>query len=181
MKKILALLILAILFFVINLYGESFKYNPFTGKLDKVNDKAVEISVEDVDSYFGDTAASPPTVESALKELAASKTVIDTTYLKLDASNDPLTGNLDLGSYNLTTIGEASAVSVITGYSTPTPSSIGTEGTIKYDSDYLYIRISNNQWKRVALSSWSVEVNNIISSSGNQIISSSGNLLVSQP
>lgn len=35
-----------------------------------------------------------------------------------------------------------------------TASSAGTVGTITYDSGYIYIAVSQNQWKRVAISSW---------------------------
>lgn len=36
----------------------------------------------------------------------------------------------------------------------PTSTSVGQAGTITWDSNYIYICISTNQWKRVALSTW---------------------------
>lgn len=44
---------------------------------------------------------------------------------------------------------------VITGNSTPTNSSITvTQGTVLYDTDYLYIAVSDNTLKRVSLTSF---------------------------
>lgn len=30
----------------------------------------------------------------------------------------------------------------------------GVAGTVRYDSDYFYVCVANNTWKRVALTSW---------------------------
>lgn len=39
--------------------------------------------------------------------------------------------------------------------STPASSSAtGTEGTVAWDSSYVYVCVANNTWKRAALSSW---------------------------
>lgn len=44
---------------------------------------------------------------------------------------------------------------VITTSKTPaTASSTGTQGQIAWDSDYLYICVATNTWKRVAISTW---------------------------
>jgi hypothetical protein len=54
----------------------------------------------------------------------AGLTTLDTRYLKLDASNDPLTGDLDLGAYNLTTTG------------------LGTFGSLVVDSPTLAVNVA---------------------------------------
>ena len=54
-------------------------YNPFTNQPDYTYDKASEISLADIYGYYGETA-SPPTVESALREVGASRaTVVSNT------------------------------------------------------------------------------------------------------
>ena len=42
----------------------------------------------------------------------------------------------------------------VTSSAPSSPSSTGNEGTIAYDSSYLYICIGSNSWKRVELSTW---------------------------
>lgn len=66
---------LLFIFLISNAYAEGRKYNYETGKGDIVNDRADEISVADDIGYFG-YIASPPTVESALLELGASRAVV---------------------------------------------------------------------------------------------------------
>ena len=73
MKKYIAIILSLI--FVSYLFAEDRKYNYETGKGDIVNNLASEISLEDIDSYYGYTA-SPPTVESALKEVGASRETV---------------------------------------------------------------------------------------------------------
>jgi hypothetical protein len=34
------------------------------------------------------------------------------------------------------------------------PTSNGNPGSIRYDSDYFYVCVANNSWKRVAISFW---------------------------
>lgn len=52
---------------------------------------ATQVSIADAGGYY--TGAD---VEAALQEVGASIGVLPTTYLKLDASNDPVTGQLDI-------------------------------------------------------------------------------------
>jgi hypothetical protein len=65
------------------------------------------------------------------------------------------------GSTNTLTTGEISATHVKTGglrlTTTQTPSSAsdtGTTGQIEYDSNYIYVCVATNTWKRVAISTW---------------------------
>src|SRR3990167_2557013 len=94
-------LIPLLLILSVNSYAEETRYNPFTNKPDFKNNKASEIKVIDPSGLYG-ASASPPTVQSALNDIAASyPTVTATPYLKLDASNDPLTGDLSGVSYTI--------------------------------------------------------------------------------
>ena len=62
---------------------------------------ADQVRIIDAGSYYTDGF-----VEGALQELGDG-TALDGRYLKLDCSNDPLTGGLDLGANSLTTTGTA--------------------------------------------------------------------------
>jgi len=62
--------------------------------------RAYQIWYDDYEGNFY-KYSSPPTVQSALRELGASHAVVHSTFLKLDASNDPLTGDLDVGNNSL--------------------------------------------------------------------------------
>ena len=64
-------------------------------------------------------------------------------------------------STNTLTTSEISATNVKTAglrlTTTNAPSSAsdtGTTGTIKYDSNYIYVCVATNTWKRVAISTW---------------------------
>ncbi len=109
MKK----LFLVLLFFLItcNAYGR----DTFGGSfVDFGPRSAFEIWLDDPNGYFGDPAnldaASPPSVQSALNELGASGVANNTTFLMLDTSNDPLSGDLDLGGHALKLDGQAASM-----------------------------------------------------------------------
>ncbi len=72
-----------------------YSFNPFSGKLEPLSSLASEISIADAGGYYTGT-----NVEAALQEIGAG-TTLDSRYLKLDASNSPVTGNLTI-SANLT-------------------------------------------------------------------------------
>lgn len=85
-KKITLHIVIVSIFLATNLYAESWKFNPHTNKLDKVNDKASEIKVDEFSSFFNQ--ASPATVQSALEQLAASyPIVLVSPYYRLDGAN----------------------------------------------------------------------------------------------
>ena len=64
---------------------------------------------------------------------------------------DP-SGNASVRTVTLSTL---SANLVISNTGIPAASSSnGVAGSIKYDSNYVYICLANNTWKRAALSSW---------------------------
>ncbi|MCK9370612.1 hypothetical protein M0R04_11940 [Candidatus Dojkabacteria bacterium] len=88
MKKYL-LSLLFISLFLASLFAEDYG--------DASPNKAKQIKVSDFATYFD--SASPATVQSALQQLSASYPVVTSTpYLKLDTSNDPLTGKLQSGT-----------------------------------------------------------------------------------
>ncbi len=46
------------------------------------------------------------------------------------------------------------------------PNSAGTTGRVTWDSDYIYVCIATNTWKRTAISTWSVATFNIVLDDG---------------
>jgi hypothetical protein len=47
------------------------------------------------------------------------------------------------------------STTVLPSTTTPTgPTSTGRKGEIRYDSDYIYICVATNTWKRTAISTW---------------------------
>ena len=68
--------------------------------------------------------------------LVIATILITVVYAGLDAKDGLLIG---VGSYTPAHIGAT-----------------GTLGTITWDSDYLYVCIANNSWKRAALSAWAI-------------------------
>jgi len=90
-------------------------------------------------------------------EILNNNVANDLRYLKLDASNDPLTGNLDLGAYDLTTTGTLQADGLVgLGGASPTTDtlvSIGSTRTIANRNVYSLssiedITITENQTGR---------------------------------
>jgi hypothetical protein len=47
-------------------------------------------------------------------------------------------------------------ITISTSQTPATPSAAGTQGDISWDSDYIYVAVAANTWKRTALSSWAV-------------------------
>lgn len=106
MKKILFLIVLLL---ITNNVEAANKYrtrqNPWSGKLDYVID-TTSLEVGDLTATGTVSGVTTISTNSTIYgNLTIGGTIIggglSTTYLKLDASNDPLTGNLDLGQYNL--------------------------------------------------------------------------------
>ena len=67
--------------------------NPTTQELDVVYNTASEIQIVDAGQYYTGTE-----VETALQEIGVITDALATTYLKLDASNDPITGDLQINA-----------------------------------------------------------------------------------
>lgn len=58
------------------------------------------------------------------------------------------------------------------------PSSPGFPGSMAYDSDYFYVAIGTNSWKRVALSTWSAGL--LLLESGDFILLETGDKIVQE-
>lgn len=72
-----------------------------------------------------------------------------TTFATLTANNTP---TFDIQPTSLTVNGNQA---IITTSQTPASAgATGTQGTICWDSSYIYICIATNTWKRVAISTW---------------------------
>jgi hypothetical protein len=74
-----------------------------------------------------------------------------------DASNNELFATSGTFSQTLTLNGEPVLTGVIDGNidwksTPPTSTSLGQEGEVAYDSGYMYICITNNNWRRLAIS-----------------------------
>ena len=79
---------------------------------------------------------------------------VDDAFLVNDAS-DTTTGTLTAAGF--TTTGTATTDVLIVGSNPPSMvSSSGTAGTITYDSNYIYVCIATDTWKRAALSTWAI-------------------------
>lgn len=57
-------------------------------------------------------------------------------------------------SVRTVTVADFSANIVISNSAPATSSSNGVAGTIRFDSSYVYVCISNNTWKRATLTTW---------------------------
>ncbi|GAG50146.1 unnamed protein product, partial [marine sediment metagenome] len=180
--------------FITPAFAEGWHYNWHTGKMDKVLDKADEISLEDVMSYYGDPPyASPPSVQSALDELGASHTTVTALYLLLDASNDPITGDLwvnaDISASN---VAVTHGFSIADKYSTVTTftsaginaaiDALGVEGgevylpegtyaiTAEIDIDANYTTLTGSGWGTILDSSASQAYGHVINFNAHEYI-----------
>lgn len=85
---------------------------------------------------------------------------VDDAFL-INNGDDTTTGTLTAGGF--TTTGTATTDILIVGSNPPaTASSAGVEGTITWDSDYIYGAVATNTWKRVAWSTWGISAENVI-------------------
>lgn len=80
---------------------------------------------------------------------------IDSYSTTIPTENDLLLGS-DSDASNATknfTVGSLRNY-MVTSSAPATASSTGIAGTLAYDSDYLYVCIATNTWKRVAIGTW---------------------------
>ena len=85
------------------------------------------------------------------------------SYWSLDTAQMGITGDKS-GLFDLTTTGDITGSKVIIANPTVpvAATSVGTKGEIAYDTDYLYVCISDNTWKRVGISTWAYISQNVI-------------------
>ena len=60
-------------------------------------------------------------------------------------------------------------INIATSQTPATKSAAGTAGDIAWDTDYIYVAIANNTWKRVAISTWGGIPENVIYAAENVI------------
>jgi hypothetical protein len=91
---------------------------------------------------------------------AQTQTVSVNNFIRSTVNTFPVANTSQLGVVKVdgTSIAAAAngVISVI-GISNSAPAtsaSIGKQGFIAYDSSYIYVCVANNNWKRVAISSW---------------------------
>jgi hypothetical protein len=88
-----------------------------------------------------------------LRKTATNTWELDTnSYLTSYTETDPTVGS-HIKAITITDISNWNSSARI-GSVPATPTSTGTEGTIAYTSDFLYVCIATNTWRRVALESW---------------------------
>lgn len=79
---------------------------------------------------------------------------VDDAFLVNDG-DDTTTGTITAAGF--TTTGTIITDILRIGSNVPASSiSVGTVGTITYDSNWIYVAVANNSWKRAALSSWAI-------------------------
>lgn len=82
----------------------------------------------------------------------------------LETTYNPWTGKFDW-------IGEAFVAAPVS------PTSSGIAGQLAYDSDYLYVCIATDTWRRTQLSTWTVSSTPLLDEDGNPLLDEDGNPL----
>jgi len=73
---------------------------------------------------------------------------------------------------------DSNSIRVTTAKTPSAPSDTGTQGDICWDSDYVYVAVANNTWKRSALSSWGFAGETMIYEDTNTMVFEDGNTMV---
>jgi hypothetical protein len=118
---------------------------------------------EDLLVIVDDPNGTPASKKITLKNLFGSvpaNTVINRLTVNanttLNGSNTTVTANLN--STGITTINQLTVANnqlrITTRDTVSSNSATGTQGQIRYDTDYIYVCVANNVWKRASLSSW---------------------------
>lgn len=101
---------------------------------------------------------------------------VDDAFLVNNAS-DLTTGTITAGGF--TTTGTATTDVLVVGSNAPgSITATGTAGTITWDSNYIYVAIANNSWKRAALSTWGVTGETMIYEDTNTMVFEDGNTMI---
>lgn len=69
-------------------------------------------------------------------------------------------------------------INIGTAQTPASPSATGTQGDIGWDSDYVYVAVSTDTWKRVALSTWGFSGDTMIYEDTNTMVFEDGNTMV---
>lgn len=100
------------------------------------------------------------------------KPVYDDIYLERDGSN--ANQNVNIGTNDL----RAGGIKITDPSAPANPTSTGTQGDIVYDNAYIYICVADNAWRRAALSTWAVIVDNLVTFSVDNILTFSGDQII---
>ena len=118
---------------------------------------------EDLLVIVDDPNGTPISKQITLKNLFGSvtaNTVINRLTVNantmLNGSNTTVTANLN--STGITTINQLTVANnqlrITTTDTVASNSATGLQGQIRYDTDYIYVCVANNVWKRATLASW---------------------------
>ena len=118
---------------------------------------------EDLLVIVDDPNGTPISKQITLKNLFGSvpaNTVINRLTVNantmLNGSNTTVTANLN--STGITTINQLTVANnqlrITTTDTVASNSATGLQGQISYDTDYIYVCVANNVWKRATLASW---------------------------
>jgi len=118
---------------------------------------------EDLLVIVDDPNGTPISKQITIKNLFGSvpaNTVINRLTVNantmLNGSNTTVTSNLN--STGITTINQLTVANnqlrITTTDTVASNSATGLQGQIRYDTDYIYVCVANNVWKRATLASW---------------------------
>ena len=118
---------------------------------------------EDLLVIVDDPNGTPISKQITLKNIFGSvpaNTVINRLTVNantmLNGSNTTVTANLN--STGITTINQLTVANnqlrITTTDTVASNSATGLQGQIRYDTDYIYVCVANNVWKRATLASW---------------------------
>ena len=118
-----------------------------------------------------------PLLGSGTSAITAMSMLADGEFIVGDGTTDPVaeSGNtartsLGLGTGDSPTFTGLTTDILVIGSNAPaTATSAGTEGTITYDTDYIYVCIASNTWERTAIATWAVAAENVIYAGENVI------------
>lgn len=148
----------------------------------------------DIDVQYGGTGVSTLTdggvlLGSGTNAVTAMTVLADSEFIVGDGTTDPVaeSGNtartsLGLGTGDSPTFTDVTATGTITtdifivGSNAPAhEADTGTVGTITYDSNYIYVCVATDTWKKVAIATWTLNI--MIYEDSNTMIYEDGNTM----
>lgn len=88
--------------------------------------------------------------------------------LELGAAHDPNFTSINLSGDH---------INIATSKTPTSASDTGTQGDIAWDEDYIYVCISTNTWKRVAISTWAEGTDYLLLETGDYLLLETGDKL----
>ena len=118
---------------------------------------------EDLLVIIDDPNGTPASKQITLKNLfgaVPANTVLNRTTVNANTTLNGTTATVtaNLTSTGVTTVNQLTVannqIQINTRPTVSANSDSGTQGQIRYDTDYIYVCVANNVWKRATLSSW---------------------------